>query len=189
MEPRVLFTGFTPFQEHERNASWDVARAAAATFGAEAAARLLDVSFEEARIVAGTRLARELVVAIGIAPTGSIRVERRGKNVRGASRDNAGTVSPGTLLGAGPVQRVSNVAESRFVDVLAAECPLPVVTSEDAGEYVCNAFFYHLLGARDEGGAEAVFVHIPQLEPSDAAGVGAAIAAAARAWLDSPRPG
>lgn len=184
MEPRVLFTGFTPFQEHERNASWAVAEAAAASFGADASARLLDVTFEEARSVASTRLARELIVAIGIAPTKSVRVERLGKNVRGTSSDNAGTVAPGTLVGAGPVQRVSRVAESGFADLLAARCPLPVVISEDAGEYVCNALFYHLLGARDEGGAEAVFVHIPQLDPSAAAHVGAALAEAARAWLE-----
>lgn len=186
--PRVLFSGFGPFREHARNASWDVAQAAQAAFGDGAEARLVEVTFAAAARVGGRPLATDLVVALGIAPYADVRVECVAWNRTSGESDVAG-VAPTGLDARGPEVRESAVGRSAFADALRDACPLPVRRSEDAGAYVCNALLYHLLGTTEAGGPPAVFVHVPQVDAAQAVDIGVAVAAAARAWIVRGAPG
>lgn len=180
----MLFTGFGPFGDHDRNASWDVARAARDAYGPGADAQVVEVTYAEAARVGGQRLARRLVVAMGIAPYPEVRVECVGRNRAEGEPDVSGTRLSTPLDPAGPLARGLAAGLDGFADLLAAACPIPVVRSEDAGSYVCNALLYHLLRTTDFGGPPAVFVHVPQVDAAAASEIGRAVALAARAWID-----
>ena len=183
--PLVLFTGFTPFLANRHNPSWTVAQAAAAAFGEGARAIELDVTFDGVAAFARTAPASALVVGVGLSGREGVQVETVGRNQAGADPDNDGRIVDGPIApDAIPCLR-SDVADGPFFDALRDTSPLPVSRSVDAGGYVCNAYLYHLLTAYGQGGPAAAFVHVPALDPESAAGVGKAIAAGARAWLDA----
>jgi len=54
-----------------------------------------------------------------------------------------------------------------LVEGLVREGIADVRVSEDAGGYVCERFYHHLLACGDRLGCPAVFVHVPLLEIVD----------------------
>ena len=177
--PRVLVTGFEPFENDTVNPSWEVARAldgwvcegATVTavqlpcvFGA--AIERLDSALAECRPV--------LVVALGLAGSRlEITPERVAINVDDARiPDNAGgqPVDMPVVRGA-PAAYFSTLPIKAIVRQLRA-AGVPASVSSSAGTFVCNHIFYALMHrlathpdlARARGG----FVHMPCL-PEQAA--------------------
>lgn len=183
---RWYVTGFEPFGGHPTNPSIEVARACAGRLeaaGQRAQAEVLPVTFELAR---GWARGRDLgegarVIHVGLAARRAhTSLEERARNRIGATADNDGVVQPGRLQQRGPGARRTGLDVGRLREALQVRCQvreLPEVRpSEDAGEYVCNAIYYHTLGCVPAGAA--LFVHVPWLEPGRAAALGEALAEA-----------
>lgn len=92
----------------------------------------------------------EFTVGIGVAAgRDHVAVERIGRNrVTQARPDHHGALDP--AVADGPDERHCPAAEA------LAES-LGVAVSDDAGDYVCNAWLYRLLGT----GERAAFIHVP----------------------------
>jgi pyroglutamyl-peptidase len=75
----------------------------------------------------------------------------------------AGEVRQGRVVRAGgPATLPSRLPLDRLAAALAAD-GYEVLTSDDAGGYLCNHLFYELMTQRPEG--VAGFVHVPPLAP------------------------
>lgn len=209
-EISLLATGFGPFLSHSYNPSWEVARAFSRALGAGYACRAerLDVSFEVARdfadrVYLGDNLAGfdvpELLVHFGLAASSKeLKFEGFAYNRRGKTSDSAdaGARNPldGILVVDGDQSYQTRVDVARLSEIFtgsgaALACRVDACVSQDPGDYVCNAIYYHSLRAakrvRERGGrAEVLFVHVPALESAQAASLGREIAASLRRYLD-----
>lgn len=164
-----IFTGFTPFLDFDFNPSWDAAQAAAEALSGQA--HLLEVTFEDAardaeRLVApNTRL-----VMIGLG-SNRLRVEfeRFAHNIEGTS---------GRLITDAPLALETSFDTRELSDDWNEDGgSLRAGVSRDAGDYVCNALFFHALWlGRDLKNFEAIFVHIPMIDADDAQVVGRRLA-------------
>lgn len=177
----VLFTGFTPFREHARNPSWEVARAAAAELGEGAEARLLDVRYDVVAALPAEQPSARLVVGVGLrAVDAALHVECVARNVGGAEPDNAGSAIAGPLVDG---EAAELHADAELVGALVAEldeaCEEGAVRSTDAGTYVCNAWLHAQLRA----GTPAVFVHVPFVSSDRAEAIGRSLGRAVRSVL------
>lgn len=186
MSYQLYWTGFEPFGGNDYNPSWDVARAAG-----EACRGAFDVSSERLPVEFGVaeRWATEslptdgdfAVIHVGLAETRSaVNIERVARNHVGDRPDEAGECpgSEGTLCEGGEAVLESPVDVPDFVDKLSeslADSGLPDVRpSDDAGSFVCNAIYFHSLRhvQRTSGDGVALFVHVPELTPSEAENLG-----------------
>jgi len=166
----LLLTGFGPFPGVERNPSWEVARVldGAQIGDLRVVAACLDVTYADAPAQLDAAIRRhhpDLVLSLGVAPTPAIRLERQARN-RDVSfqPDNAGVVhADAAIRKDGPETIPSRLPIDRLRAALEAD-GYEVVTSDDAGGYLCNHVFYRLLDALDPS-RTAGFVHVPPLAP------------------------
>lgn len=164
----VLFTGFGPFEGVDYNPSWDAAQAAAEVV--DAAAELLDVTFDEAAQIATRTAYYDLVVHFGVAATrGDVCLERYAHNWRA----DIGA-APRRLRDDGPVAFECALPLDAIAAALDGEAGLKWRVSHDAGTYVCNATLYTAL--QTHGLSSAMFVHIPAVDADVACQVGRALA-------------
>ncbi|MBA2663606.1 MAG: hypothetical protein H0U74_15055 [Bradymonadaceae bacterium] len=194
----VIFTGFAPFDVHDYNPSWDVARAAAdAMAGAVGAAgefahvdaHLLGVDFDTAERFARQALGEpcdgpRLLVHIGLAARRTCvafehAAHNRRSDVSGAELSDANC--PGELVEGAPgrLQTALLVDElvARFEALIQGKNLPRAELSQDCGAYVCNATYYHSLQATAEARlsgqmCEALFVHVPLISAPEAAELG-----------------
>lgn len=208
-----MATGFGPFLDHQYNPSWEVAQgfARALPAGFCARAQRLDVTFEVAQTFAedvyfGAQPGGpapdfglpEWLVHFGLAARAErLKFEVFGYNRRGqtadASAPGARACLEGQLLGgAEPFYRTGiDVARMREIFEQIGEpkaCGLRACTSDDPGDYVCNAIYYHSLRVAEQmrargTPAQVLFVHVPALDPARAGQVGEAVAASFREYL------
>ncbi|MBO9512889.1 MAG: pyroglutamyl-peptidase I [Variovorax sp.] len=178
-DPRILVTGFEPFDRDTVNPSWEVARALDGWVceGAEVKAVRLPCVFGRAIEALDGALAEArpaLIVALGLAGArAEISPERVAINVDDARiPDNAGRrpVDAPVVAGA-PTAYFSTLPIKAIVrDLRAAGVPASV--SNSAGTFVCNHVFFalmHRLATRHElASARGGFVHLPCL-PEQAA--------------------
>lgn len=174
--PRVLLTGFEPFDGEPVNPSWEAARALDGwqTGRAIVHARQMPCVFGAAIDTLSEAIADiqpQLVLCVGQAGGRSeVSIERVAINLDdGRIADNAGRqpidlpVVPG-----GPAAYFSSLPIKAMVrDLRAAGVPASV--SNTAGTFVCNHIFYglmHLLAGKP--GVRGGFLHIPYL-PQQAA--------------------
>jgi pyrrolidone-carboxylate peptidase len=153
----IVVTGFAPFAGRGVNGSETIARRldGAVIAGATVSVRILPVRWgEPERILPALAAGRpRLLVGLGEGFPGRIAVEMVGRN-RAGHPDEAGAPPP-VRLGDGPATRPARFA---FDHGWCAGSPLPVVASDDAGAYLCNAWLWHAC-ALD---LPAVgFVHLP----------------------------
>jgi pyroglutamyl-peptidase len=179
-EPTVLFTGFEPFGGHEENPSWGVALAAAAATQGAQAVRLPVTYATAAEFPDGLATPPDLVVQIGLsARRGWISLERIARNVSGDQVDNAGTVGPDLLDDGGPEELETPLDVEELATRLGAAVDHEVRVSESAGDYVCNALYFHSL--RRATRSRVLFVHVPELDAEGQRKVGEALARALKA--------
>jgi len=165
--PHLLVTGFGPFFRVDDNPSRAVAfaladapppgvriRAAELPVDVAASARALESELRRAPDV-------DAVLALGVQEEGYYRVERRARHRLSARKpDNAGVVPAGHVL------EPARDFETAFdVDLCAAALRASgagdVRTSDDAGGFVCERVYHHLLAHGAERRLPGLFLHLP----------------------------
>ncbi len=160
----VLLSGFGPFGDVEDNPSGRLARALGTAPGVRGV--VLPVSFGRAvetweRALAALGPAGPaLLLGTGVHGGATLRLERRARSrLHAPAPDVDGALARELRLG-GPE------ALETGVDLGAARAALeaadvPVEISHDAGGYVCERTYRHLLERGRALGAPALFVHVP----------------------------
>ncbi|MGF1467337.1 MAG: hypothetical protein ACFCGT_14520 [Sandaracinaceae bacterium] len=170
----VLVTGFGPFLEHRDNPSATLARAfrgrraGGVTFGVEAP---LPVAYGRgaARALGAARARRaEAVLALGLSGVADrLHLELVARNRRSPmTPDMDGRIGPSVVRPGGPATLRTALDVRRVGAALSADA-IRWRVSDDAGDYVCNDLYYHLLwaGRAAAGPAYALFVHVPPTVP------------------------
>jgi pyroglutamyl-peptidase len=108
------------------------------------------------------RIKPDIAIHFGVSPLAKgFVIERRGVNACVATPDGAGHLPSLAVLDPdGPGLRAVTLPVVDIVKRLKA-VGLPVATSDDAGQYLCNAVLYSSLTQGAQGGMKAGFVHIP----------------------------
>ncbi|MFN8535309.1 MAG: pyroglutamyl-peptidase I [Dehalococcoidia bacterium] len=168
--PRVLLTGFGPFDGMPVNPSEAIVAGLAAGQPASLQTRIFPVDYDEVDRLLPAAIAEvrpEIVLLFGVAGSSDrVRVETTARNrddsvnpdLRGERRrhrpiDPAG---PATLLGTLPVAAILDALE---------RAGIPAVRSDDAGGYLCNHAYYRAIRTLDALDLLATvgFVHVPPL--------------------------
>lgn len=171
-KPNVLLTGFGPFPGVPVNRSGTLAmalrEAAAARFhDHEFHADVLATEWGQAPPRIGAlyaQLAPVLALHFGVAKGArAIRLERLARNVRRCAADAAGYEPLDTCLVAGGDETVAVRLPLDAIYQRLSERAFPVVLSEDAGGYLCNAVLYHALShvSTQQRPPHIGFIHLP----------------------------
>lgn len=177
--PRILLTGFEPFEQDPINPSWEVARALHGQIiaGAAAQAVRLPCVFGAAMAQLEQALAQlqpVLVVCLGLAGGRcDITPERVAINLDDARIPDNAARQPVDLpvIAGAPAAYFSTLPIKAVVRKLRAQ-GIPASVSNTAGTFVCNHVFFALMHALAQGraaaGARGGFIHLPAL-PEQAA--------------------
>lgn len=168
MSERVaLVTGFGPFLDVSANPSERVVRRLEGRWvaGARVRGAVLPVAYHDGPAALDAAIAAHrpaCVIALGAGRGDAIALETRAQNrARSEHPDAAGVVlSEYTLEADGPDERRCGLPLAEWAQSLAAE-GTPVVASDDAGGYVCNATYLALL-RHEELRSRSLFVHLPR---------------------------
>ncbi len=166
--PLVLVTGFGAFPGVERNPSREIAVALAAEppDGVRVHVGELPVAFRDVSDAFDALLERapappDVLLALGVHRGPGFRLERRARGLIECARPDATGHAPGTLaLGR---ERASVLDLHALADVLRAAGADPVRVSHDAGQYVCERTYWHVLGRAAERSCRALFLHVPPI--------------------------
>lgn len=170
MLPRVLLTGFEPFDGEPINPSWLAASKLEGEEigGAVVFARQLPCRFGDALEVLRREIEAidpELVICTGQAGgRDGISIERVAIGVDDASiPDNAGKQPiDEPIVAEGPVGYWSTLPIKAIVSALL-KAGLPAHVSQTAGTFVCNHVFYGLMRGLEGRDVRGGFVHLPYL--------------------------
>lgn len=160
-EEVFIITAYRPFMGRGKNASETIVNSLKqdADF-AKVQLRVLDVGWDKVRdFVAELGTARlRGIIGIGEGHKGFVSIEMYGRNMANGT-DEFGVAKAGEPIAAGkPAQARSRIAFQLRSEV---EYPVPIVISNNAGEFLCNyaLFQYNRLDARVSG-----FIHVPPQE-------------------------
>lgn len=194
---RLWISGFGPFPGVERNPSRELAFGLAETGLGQGWADVridaveLPVVFSEVpdaidRALAALDGRPDVLLGLGVASTGTgFRLERRARGRFDENRaDNAGRTGAGIDLGE---DLFTDFDVSQLAAAMEATGCGPVLVSEDAGRYVCERTYRHLLTRARGLGIPALFLHVPPLAVLAFDRQLAAVAALGRALLGAPR--
>ena len=109
----------------------------------------------------------DAVVAFGLsAKTTGITLESLGRNRVARDRpDFTGAVAPSEFVLACGAETLASQLPLQEISVALRMADVPVVRSDDAGDYICNLLLYRLLHATQLNGPRvAGFVHVPYLD-------------------------
>lgn len=175
-QPRLLLTGFEPFDRDTVNPSWDVASALHGQLieGVTVQALLLPCVFGQSLAVLQAALVKHrprLVLSLGLAAgRAELSVERVAINVDDARiADNAGARPIDLPVRAGaPAAYFSTLPIKAMVHNML-QAGVPAAVSQSAGTFVCNHVFFGLMHSlRRRRGVRGGFMHLPLL-PAQAA--------------------
>jgi pyroglutamyl-peptidase len=176
--PRILLTGFTPFDNQEINPSWEAVRALDGKYigDHQVVSRLLPTAFADSQRELDSMVSEfEPSILLGVGQAGGrsrLSLERVAINVQDARiADNAGAqpIDEAVVAG-GPAAYFSTLPIKAMLKALLDE-GLPAEVSNTAGTFVCNHVAYLMLHiAASHRGMRAGFIHIPYL-PAQAAHV------------------
>jgi pyroglutamyl-peptidase len=169
----VVLTGFGPFPGVPDNATArlvpELARRSAAAFPAHTFHHdVLETAWSAAPERAAHLIAAHrpvLALHFGVArDAGGFRIERTAQNLCRVAADVTGCLPSNRLLDcSGPEARVARLDTAALAARLCAR-GYPVLISDDAGGYLCNAVLYRSLAAADALGpavCSSGFIHIP----------------------------
>jgi pyroglutamyl-peptidase len=174
--PRILLTGFTPFDNQEINPSWEAVRALDGKHIGDhlVVSRLLPTAFADSQRELESMVAEfEPRILLGVGQAGGrsrLSIERVAINVQDARiADNTGAqpIDEAVVAG-GPAAYFSTLPIKAMLKALLDE-GLPAEVSNTAGTFVCNHVAYLMLHiAARHRDMRAGFIHIPYL-PAQAA--------------------
>jgi pyroglutamyl-peptidase len=188
----IVVAGFGPYEEVSANPSGAAALALAADPppAIEVRAGCLPTSFRRApaawdALLAGVEgRAPDLLVGLGRHKGSFLRLERRARGrLEGLERRDVDGCTAAEAAPGGD-ERASALDLDRIAAGVRARTGYAVTVSEDAGGYVCERFYHHLLGRAEELGVPGLFAHVP---PAEALG-GEALAELLRALLVEAAP-
>lgn len=174
--PRILLTGFTPFDGEDINPSWEAVRTLDGKHigGHRVVSRLLPTVFAESRRELASQVDEiDPAILLGVGQAGGrsrFSIERVAINVQDARiADNNGAqpIDEAVVMD-GPAAYFSTLPIKAMLKALLAQ-RLPAEVSNSAGTFVCNHVAYlmlHLASIRPD--ARAGFIHIPY-SPAQAA--------------------
>ncbi|MCZ6596482.1 MAG: hypothetical protein O7B99_02470 [Planctomycetota bacterium] len=169
--PLLLVTGFGPFVGVDHNPSGEVARALEAEppAVAEVRAAVLPVSFERVPAAYDALLADlaprrpAALVALGVQLHAYFRLERRARaRLRSAKADNDGREGTGIVLAGGDME--TGLDLEPLAAALTRAGGTEVRISEDAGGFVCEGTYHHVLKRAGELGVPGLFLHVPPVD-------------------------
>lgn len=174
--PRILLTGFEPFDGRHLNPSERVVRdlAGEPPAGIRLATAILPVVFTEVRQRLDALFADDppdALLMLGLASRRErVELEEIALNVQAAERpDNAGNVPANeTIEPGGPLARRARLPSAELIERLRS-AGIAGGRSFHAGTHCCNLALYHALG-RLPGEVACGFVHLPCLPEMTAAG-------------------
>jgi len=177
-QPRILLTGFEPFDQDCINPSWEVARTLHGEIIAQAqvwAVQLPCVFGEAIRVLDEALIEHQPVLVISLGLAGGrmdITPERVAINVDDARiPDNAGRQPVDTaVVDDAPAAYFSTLPIKAMARHMRDQ-GVPATVSNTAGTFVCNHVFYalmHRLAHRMGSGTRGGFIHLPAL-PEQAA--------------------
>ena len=148
---KVLVTGFTPFNNEINNYSSEVLK-----YIDNVDKVILDVLYDECYLILdnSTNLNEyDLIIALGEARSrNELTLELRAKNVSSCSlKDNLGVLKNDEVISA-------NANEFLYTKVDVSKVKDDIIFSNDAGKFVCNNLYFHLLENHPD---KAIFIHIP----------------------------
>ena len=156
-----IITAYRPFMGRGRNASETIVNSLKQEADlATVQFHVLDVAWDKVRVFADGLGSAKLrgIIGIGEGHKGFVSIEMYGRNTASGT-DEAGVAKSGEAIAAGRPP----VARSRMAFQLRsdAEYPVPIVISNNAGDFLCNyaLFRYNHLDARVSG-----FIHVPPQE-------------------------
>lgn len=172
----ILLTGFGPFPGISQNVSErfvpKLAHLAARRFSAHrVVARILPTEWERAPARLQTLYERErpkLVLHFGVSSEASSYVlEQVARNTCTLAEDAAGALPADSVVVRGGAHTLPAKLPAEEIVRRLSDLRVPIVTSDDAGSYLCNTILYQsLLIAERLGAPDAVgFFHIPQAIP------------------------
>ncbi len=171
MGTQLLVTGFGPFLDVLDNPSRALAERLALRppKGWSVEALPLEVSFEGVGRAldrwALTARRPDLLLGLGLHRGGDLRVERRARaELTSAKPDNGGrrAADLGELWAAlSPPERTTDLDLGPLLAALHRRGAPGSYLSEDAGGFVCERSYYHLLALAERFHTHALFVHIP----------------------------
>lgn len=176
--PRILLTGFTPFDNQEINPSWEAVHALDGKHVGDhlVVSRLLPTAFADSQHELESMVREfEPSILLGVGQAGGrsrLSIERVAINVQDARiADNAGAQPiDEAVVADGPAAYFSTLPIKAMLKALLDE-GLPAEVSNTAGTFVCNHVAYLMLHiAASHRGMRAGFIHIPYL-PAQAAHV------------------
>jgi pyroglutamyl-peptidase len=171
--PLILTTGFDVFPGAPENpTAWaigELARSAWQPEGARLETAVLPVTFDmwdNHALPLIHRLRPVSVIAFGLsAKTTGITLESTARNQLAIDRpDFAGNHATSPQVNPdGPPTRPTALPLAA-IEAALRDVQVPIVHSEDAGDYLCNMLFYRLLHTAGETGVrQAGFIHVPYL--------------------------
>jgi len=169
--PFVLVSGFGPFPEAAHNPSGDLALALAERppEGWEVRSGVLPVSFRrgpaayDALLAACEARRPSLLLSLGIHRAAGFRIERRARRVLEEAKriDVDGAPAVETSEGGPPLTTTIDV--DALAALLDREAPERCWVSEEAGGYVCERLYRHVLERARDLAVPGLFVHVPKL--------------------------
>ncbi len=174
---KILITGFEPFGDDNRNPSGEAVRALTVSEEYEVRKLILPVTWKTAfpkiREV-WDEWHPDAVLMVGLAAGAkTLRIERVGINLCGATKDNDGLYADGSADSAAEAPVVEGAAHGYFatypekaiLDALTA-AEIPAKYSYSAGAYICNYLLFSSLEKRHREGTDTRigFIHLPYAE-------------------------
>ena len=151
---KVLVTGFKPFNNNYNNYSSEVLQ-----FINNVDKLIIDVKYNQCYLEIMRQVDLEkydLIIALGEARKRKVlTLEKLAKNIMDCSlADNSGQIKKNQLISDhGPNEIMTKVNLNGMEDL--------VEFSHDAGKFVCNNLYYHLLLNH---GHKALFIHVPECD-------------------------
>ena len=172
--PIILATGFDIFPGAPENpTAWaigELARTRWQPAGARLETTVLPVTFDmwegHALPLIG-RLRPVSVIAFGLsAKTTGITLESTARNTVDVERpDFAGNRASDRQVKADGPATVLTALPLSAIETALQDARIPIVHSQDAGDYLCNMLFYRLLHTANETGVrQSGFIHVPYLK-------------------------
>jgi pyrrolidone-carboxylate peptidase len=171
---RIILSGFGPFERSPQNPSGEIARELGKhpPDGLEILYAVLPVTFRAAPIALDELLERAkdpgapvpaLALALGVHRGSGFRLETRARRaLAGHAPDNDGVVAGDLALGEA-VDLVTPLDLDQVSSCLRRAGAAEVEISTDAGQFVCERIYRHLLEETADG-PPALFLHVPPPE-------------------------